>query len=98
MIALARPLLTPFTRNLTSSLPSTPPLPTQTAENFRQLCTGEYRKGGQPVGYVHGRCYTHPDMMGVCCCMPRGGRVYAGVCVQCVCVCVSCCDVMYVVW
>jgi hypothetical protein len=61
------PPLTPFTPNRTSSLPSTPPLPTQTAENFRQLCTGEYRKGGQPVGYVHGRCYTHPDMMGVCC-------------------------------
>jgi len=23
----------------------------KTAENFRQLCTGEYRKGGKPIGY-----------------------------------------------
>jgi len=23
----------------------------KTVENFRQFCTGEYRKGGQPIGY-----------------------------------------------
>jgi cyclophilin family peptidyl-prolyl cis-trans isomerase len=23
----------------------------QTVENFRQLCTGEFRKGGLPIGY-----------------------------------------------
>ncbi|KAL0491496.1 peptidyl-prolyl isomerase H [Acrasis kona] len=29
----------------------------KTAENFRQLCTGEHKKGGQPVGYKN--CPIH---------------------------------------
>ncbi|WZN66971.1 cyclophilin-type peptidyl-prolyl cis-trans isomerase [Chloropicon roscoffensis] len=29
----------------------------RTSENFRQLCTGEFRKSGQPLGYKH--CKFH---------------------------------------
>ena len=32
----------------------------RTAENFRQFCTGEYRKDGVPIGYKNCSFHRYP--------------------------------------
>lgn len=45
----------------------------KTAENLRQLCTGEFRKNGEPVGYKH--CAFHRIIKGF---MAQGGDFLKG--------------------